>query len=286
MPRTWIFIDVSNLAFRAFHTTGGLSYNGAPTGIIYGILREIDSLQNLFDTSYFAFAFDSRMSLRKKQYPWYKASREKSDPEFQESRAQVGSEIDRLREEILPALGYKNLFSQPGYEGDDIIASLCLNKDGGEEAVIVSSDADLNQLLTPYVRQYRPVNKTTVTYESFKRNNFGLSPFQLVKMKAISGCISDNVPGLEGVGEVYAGKYLAGLLKEGKVKSKIDLWVNSVQYTQNLRVCKVPYEGCKKFKATPHPAITWEARNQVNDMLGFASFKSVPVKTPSLFKEN
>lgn len=286
MPRTWIFLDVSNLAFRAFHTTGGLSYNGAPTGIIYGIIRDIEVLQNLFDTPYLAFAFDSKFSLRKKQYPWYKANRERDNPEFVESRSQVGSEIDKLRNEVLPALGYKNLFVQHGYEGDDVIASMCLNKDGGEEVIIVSSDSDLQQLLTPNIRQYRPVNKSTITYESFRRMNLGIDPKKLAKIKAIAGCTSDNVIGAEGIGEVYASKYIAGQLKEGKKRAKIEEWINSPKYLENLSVCKLPYPGCEKFKAIPHPAITIEAKNQVNDMLGFISLKSVPVRTKSLFKEN
>ena len=57
--RTWCVIDVSYLAHRAFHTTGSLSYEGNPTGVLFGVLRDIEKQLDLHGASLAVFAFDS-----------------------------------------------------------------------------------------------------------------------------------------------------------------------------------------------------------------------------------
>jgi 5'-3' exonuclease len=132
------------------------------------------------------------------------------DEEKAEAIQLLHDQIADLRTGYLPALGYRNIFIQKGYEADDIIASLCSSITDGE-IVIVSTDTDLWQLL-----QWRRVTilrpDGTFYAERAFTEEWNLEPCQWAWVKAIAGCKSDGVVGVVGVGEKTAAKYLNNLL--------------------------------------------------------------------------
>jgi DNA polymerase-1 len=141
-----------------------------------------------------------------------------------------------LREEILPALGFRNIFLKAGVEADDLIASLVMaNKD--LFWMIISTDDDLLQLLDRNVYIYNLKSKRIVTPKSFA-TEYGVSPSLWHYVKAIAGCVSDNVKGVSGVGVKTAIRYLNGQLR-GIKKDKIEESKEIVN--RNLKLVKLPY---------------------------------------------
>jgi len=213
-----VVIDCNNIAFKSAHTVGMLEYNGIPTGVIYGFFNQLFTIarsayQNKPKTDstepIFVFTWDSRHSIRKQKYPFYKDKRKQNnDPEEMDK---IFQQVNQLRDEILPQLGFYNNFVVEGYEADDIIARIC-QVYTDETIDIITGDDDLLQLLTNNVRIYNPI-KGLYTNKQFIEQ-YGIVPWDWVKVKKIAGCKSDNVPGVPGVGESTAIKYLKYQIKQ------------------------------------------------------------------------
>lgn len=265
-----IVLDVSNLAYRAFHVLQDLSHDGIQTGVSYGILRDMLDISAWFGTPDIAFAFDVGRPLRCDVYEGYKSGRKKrenEDPELAEARQRVREQIQLFREDVLPALGYQNVFSQEGYEADDIIAGICENTQ--RDVVIVGTDQDLFQLLNSRVCIYNPISKKTITRKSFTEK-YGVSPTMWPTVKAMTGCKSDNVIGIMGVGEKTAAKFLMGGLKPGRLFDLITQ--NSDLWSKNEPIVRLPYPGLNKIELMQDnvSAKKWEA---VLKCLGITSLR-------------
>jgi len=246
--KTWIVLDCNYLCHRARHSTGHLSYGGTPTGVIYGFLRFIKDFQYKIRQDDFVFCFDSKSSKRKKIYPDYKANRDNGElsPEERKEKKEFRLQIKRLRTKYLKDMGYKNVLVQPGYEADDLIASICLNLKKDEDALIVSCDKDLYQLLCPQVRMFSPVNNKFITYQSFI-TKYGIKPLEWIVVKALAGCPTDNIKGIEGIGEVRALKIIKREIDKESKAYKRYLKSGKIM-TRNLNLVRLPYPGVKKFK--------------------------------------
>lgn len=269
MPRQWLLLDMSYLAWRAQYTTGSLQYKGRPTGVLYGLLREIRSLQERFQNYYMAFAFDSRHNIRIDKYPFYKESRNCVDEAFQKTRQDVRAQLTQMRRFILPFLGYKNVFQQRGYEGDDIIASMVRNMDERESAVLISNDEDLYQLLSLNVSICKPVTKGIFDLREFRHQYYNIQPQDWPRVKAIAGCTTDDIDGVTGVGDKTASKWIhGGIKKESETHLAISKFVKSPEYKINLELVTLPLDGCKDFKVKTHPASTEKQWQMVLDELG------------------
>lgn len=279
--RLWLAVDVNNLCHRAFHTTGQLSLDGEPTGVTFGVLREINSLRTRFGTNRIAFCFDHGKGLREKKFSWYKESRRTRKYTDEEAKAREGlqTQIKKLKFEYLTDMGYRNVIYQDGYEADDHIAAVVAGVSERDRVVIVSGDQDLYQLLCHRVSIYKPQSKTLYTEESFK-DEFGVESTQWPYVKAISGCSTDDIPGIEGVAEKTACKYLQGYLgKETKKYKSIKAWESI--YERNLELVTLPYPGCNQFKPKKDEYDPTAYAKLIED-LGFASFDTGSVLSRSI----
>lgn len=253
LKQPWLLIDTPNLAWRAFHSTGGLTWEGQDTGVVYGVLKTIQDLRARFRTDRLAFCFDAGFGLRKQVNKEYKAKRIPATPEEAEARRRVHVEIERLRDEHLPVLGFCNVFWQDGYEADDVIAALVKKSvPSGEACVIVSTDKDLYQLLAESskespVRIWNPVKAREYTRKDFKAE-WGCSPLLWPKAKALAGCDGDGVTGIEGVGEKTAIKYLTGRLRVGTDTWKRIREQEQAMMERNLLLVRLPYRGIREFE--------------------------------------
>lgn len=262
-----LLIDTHFLAWRAYYSTGQLRDGSGATGVLFGVLRELKALQERFRPARTALCFDKGLPLRRKVFSTYKESRNK-DPEVRE---QVSLQIRRLRKEILPALGYANILSAKGYEADDLIASLCHSlREGihGPDIVIVSSDHDLYQLLGERIRLWNPRTASFYGLEEF-RKDWHLEPERWHWVKAIAGCSTDDIPGVAGVGEKTAARFLRGEVKGDstialRIKESEKLW------KRNKRLVKLPFQDCPTYELK---ADTWtvEKWNTTCKALGFPS---------------
>lgn len=238
-----LLIDCNYLCHRARHTTGPLSYRGQPTGVIYGFLQQFFTLVQTVRPSRIAFIWDSKTSLRREHYSFYKQRRIKENHDPQEAQ-EAFQQFDLLREYILPKLGFNNVFMQEGYEADDIIAKIC--EDSTEPIVIATSDDDLLQLLELGVCIYNLGRREFYTYEDFV-DDYRIDPQEWVEVKKIAGCSGDNVPGVQGVGEKTAVKYLLGELKPGSKKQQ-DIISNEGKQIckRNDWLVRLPLPGTEK----------------------------------------
>ena len=245
-----IIFDCDCVIWTVFHGLKvKLSHDGKDTSIIYGFLNHVFSVQAYEKADYIAFAWDSKLSKRKELFPDYKKKRANAKKELsEEEKAALQSTYEQsnlLRTEILPKLGFSNIFHQDGYEGDDIIASLVESYIGKAYIKIVGRDGDLFQLLDKTVVMYDPMKGKLTTADSI-REKYGIEPHQFKDVKAICGCPTDEVPGIVGVGETKAIQYIKGELKyTTKAYKQIESSPEVIALTRKLT--SLPFEGTNKF---------------------------------------
>jgi len=235
-----LVIDCNYLAHRARFTTGPLSYKGQPTGVIFGFLNQLFSIGKEVMPENIIFTWDSRKSKRRRILPEYKMNRKQNDEGPDQEMLDAFHQFALLRKEILPGLGFKNNWMQPGYEADDLIAVCCSPE---RSAVIASSDDDLLQLLSKQTCIYNLGRKEYYTKDKFV-NEYGIKPKQWIEVKKIAGCSGDNVPGVPGVGEKTAIKYLRGELNpDTKTYQKIEQGRKIIERNEDL--VSLPFPGTK-----------------------------------------
>ncbi|MBO5798025.1 MAG: DNA polymerase I, partial [Clostridia bacterium] len=196
-------IDGNSLMNRAFYGIRLLSTkDGRFTNAIVGFLNMLDKLKKQAEPDGIAVAFDLHApTFRHKLYDEYKAGRHAMPEEL---RAQMP-----VIKELLPLMGCAVL-SAEGYEADDILGTLAKAAvEQGGDCVLATGDRDAFQLIGPGVtvllaatRQGQP--ETVVMDEAALFDKYGLTPAQMIDLKALMGDASDHIPGVPGVGEKTA----------------------------------------------------------------------------------
>lgn len=199
-----LVVDGNSIINRAFYgirpltTSYGLHTN-AIFGMINILLKHIDALH----PDHCAIAFDLKSpTFRHKMYADYKAGRRAMPEELAMQFAPA--------KECASALGF-TLISKEGYEADDILGTLASQAAGqGVEAYIVTGDRDSLQLINDTTTVLLETNKGTVTFDrTHFIDEYGVTPEQFVDVKALMGDASDNIPGVAGIGEKTALKYIS-----------------------------------------------------------------------------
>jgi len=197
-------IDGHNLLYRAFFGLPRLSApDGRPTHVVVGFARTL--LRILAEEpGGLAVVFDSpEPTPRHALFPAYKANRLKQPEDL---AVQIP-----LVKDLVDAMGVARL-EIPGVEADDVIGTLARRAERqGQAVVIVSSDKDLYQLVSPLVRIRDGIRDDRLVDEDEVRRTFGVEPSRVVDLLALAGDPSDNVPGLPGVGEKTAARLIREL---------------------------------------------------------------------------
>jgi len=239
----YIIVDCNYICHRAKHSVGHLEFKGIQTGVAYGFLCEMLHLMEFHRSRNLVFCWDYGKNKRKEIYPGYKKRDPMTEEEIEE-RKDFQRQQKLLREEYLPAVGFKNIFYQWGYEADDMIAAFAESVQIENEGVIISSDKDLLQCISPNVSFNAP-GKPCLSYQGFYRE-YGIMPSDWAKVKALAGCLSDKIEGIKGVGEKTALKYLK---KELNTKSKVYKRIISHEgkhiRKRNYRLVKLPFRGTR-----------------------------------------
>ncbi len=265
-----LLIDSNYICWKSMIALRGLSWEEQDTGVLFGFLKVIQKLAKLFDYPRFIFTWDStkRPSYRQEYYPDYKKKKGDLDPEMINLLETGKPQFRELRTHILPQIGLKNHIVQPKLEADDMIAELIfqlhhfLEKEGGavdQKTTIISSDNDLYQLIiSNNIQMYDIKNKTSTTRSTFYSQR-GIWPEQWATVKALSGCSSDGVPGIPGIGDKTAIKYLRRELSNGKKKQAI---INNRKIIDfNIPLVKLPHERTKSIDLLPDRLSTEEFVN-------------------------
>jgi DNA polymerase-1 len=197
-----VIIDGNQLACRCYFSIDELSNKrGERTETVYGFLVSFKKLIiDYCKNATVLIAWDGGNAKRKTIYPDYKAGRKKFENAFY-------SQLDRLRE-ILNLLSVKQ-FHYADVEADDIIGTLTYNyRKLGNKVLIVSSDHDFEQLITKHVEILHPMNNNIIKDINFVLDKYKIMPNRLPEVMAITGDPTDNIPGVEGVGDKTAAKLI------------------------------------------------------------------------------
>ena len=234
-----LILDSNFICHQAAHALRKLTTaDDVPSGVVFGFLSRMLTLAQRFHTKSIYFTWDSRFSYRKRRFPFYKTRKATEDPEELAWRRATFKQMKLIRKDILPTLGFRNVFMQGGVEADDLMSVLVNNTLAS--MVIVTADADIYQLLYPHVRIYNPTTKKTMTAKRLMEAK-GVKPGQWAHVKALAGCSSDTVPGVPGVGEKTAIRYLCGKLPpKYKTYQQIISKKGQSIYARNLLLVRLP----------------------------------------------
>jgi DNA polymerase-1 len=202
-----LLLDGHSLAYRAFFALPVENFStstGQPTNAVFGFTSMLINMLRDERPTHIVVAFDvSRKSFRTERYAEYKAGRAETPVPFQGQVSLVKEVLDALRIPIVEA---------PGYEADDVIGTLsCQGRDAGMEVVISTGDRDAFQLAGEHVTILYPVRGVSevwrMTPEAI-RAKYGVDPERYRDKAALVGEASDNLPGVPGVGDKTAAKWI------------------------------------------------------------------------------
>lgn len=246
-----------------------LSHEGTDTGIIFGFLSVLKVAIERLGTNNFVFAFDSKKSHRKRIFILYKVKRREKIKTEQEKIEDtiMYSQIDNLRKKILPDLGFHNVFQKPGFEADDIITSCVQSMPG--KSWIVSRDNDFHQLLNSKISMWDFQKRVEFTAGDFT-DKWLIPPKEWKQVKCLAGCTSDCVPGIPGVGEKTAIKFLKRELPEHH-KTYHNIINNQDIVNRNMPLVVLPFEGTPHYEIKKD-CLKIQAFFELFEKLGFQSF--------------
>lgn len=204
-----LVVDGDSLLHRAHHAMAGSDQRdaeGRPTWALRGLVSFIATAAARLTPDGLIVGFDSReSSLRRQEYPQYKAHRADKHPDLLSQLEQAP--------ELLAAAGV-TVVVRPGYEADDVLASAAaLARRGRWRATLVTSDRDSFALLDPTTSVLRVLNggldASPVLTPEVLVAMCGVTPEQYRDLAALRGDTSDNLPGVPGVGGKTAARLLA-----------------------------------------------------------------------------
>ncbi len=216
-----LLLDGHSLAYRAFFALPVEKFStttGQPTNAVYGFTSMLINLLRDERPTHVAVAFDlSRQTWRSEEYADYKANRSSSPADF---KGQV-----ELIKEVLAALRIEVLTAE-NYEADDVIATLTTRAEAaGMRVEICTGDRDALQLVTDAVTVLYPrrgVSDMTRFTPGEVLDKYGLTPAQYPDFAALRGDPSDNLPGIVGVGEKTAAKWVRDFGSLGELVDRVD----------------------------------------------------------------
>ena len=198
-----VLIDGNNLIFRSYYATayrGEILTNskGLPTNAVYAYIQMLLKIIAEEKPSHIMVAFDKGKTFRHESYDDYKGGRSETPKELKEQIPYA--------KKVTRAMGI-TVEEIENYEADDIIGTYSKKID--EEVLVVSSDRDLLQLISPNVRMKLLKMKDYIYYdEKSFYEDYGIKPIEIIDLKALMGDSSDNIKGVAGIGEKTALKLI------------------------------------------------------------------------------
>ncbi len=272
-----VLVDGSGYIFRAFHAIPDMQRaDGVHTNAVFGFCNMIEKLLKQHTGTHLAVIFDAgRYTFRNRLYEAYKAHRPEPPPEL---RPQFALIREATRAFGLPCIELAD------WEADDLIAAYAKAAvEAGGEAVIVSSDKDLMQLLRPGVEMLDPMKNIAIGLAEVEAK-FGVTPDKVIEVQALIGDSTDNVPGVPGIGPKGAAQLIgeygtleavlaaAPGMKPGKRRDMLIEHADKARISRELVILRddapLP-EPIEAFAVKP-----WDAA-VLREFLVFNNFKSI-----------
>lgn len=222
----FLVIDGNSILNRAFYGIRVLTNSrGVATNAVTGFMNTLLMLEKDVQPDMIAVAFDLKApTFRHKMYDGYKANR-KGMPE------DLAQQLPYMKK-IIKAMGIA-IIEQEGYEADDIIGTIsaaCADKK--IPCTVSTGDRDSFQLVNDYVTVRLAKTKGDIYYTpGVIEDEYGVTPKQMIEVKALMGDTSDNIPGVRGIGE----KTALSLIKEFASVDGLYENIDSTLITDGLR---------------------------------------------------
>jgi len=201
-----LLFDGNALVHRAFHALPPLTQpkTGELVNAVYGFASSLLKVFADFKPTHWAVAFDRPApTFRHEMFEEYKAQRPATPEELKSQIKKVHQLVEAFH---IP------VFEIDGFEADDVLGTLSKQADEqGIDTIIVTGDNDMLQAVLPRVKALAPRRTFTDTVlydEEAVEQKYGIKPEQLADLKALAGDVSDNIPGVPGIGEKTAAKLL------------------------------------------------------------------------------
>jgi DNA polymerase-1 len=242
-------IDGAHTLYRSYHAIRGLATSdGFPSNALFGFVQTLQKVIKDYEPEYLAVAFDlPAPTFRHKLYPEYKANR---PPAPEDLVLQIPWIKKILQAYRIPCI------EKQGYEGDDVMGTLAHQaREEGLEAVLVSGDKDLHQLVGARIKVLEPRKGVMMGPEEIVAQ-YGVGPERLIDLFALTGDKVDNLPGLPGVGPKTASALLqqfgsleevirrAGEIEKPKLRKVVQENTETIRKTRELVevACHVPLD--------------------------------------------
>lgn len=248
-----VVVDTSAILYQMFHALPPMtSPQGMPVGAVHGFLRDLLEIQNRYHPDYLFFAFDlSEITFRNELYPEYKAHRDEMPADLRLQIPLVRQALEALNVPIL---------EQPGFEADDLIATIATQSEQrGWRCLIVSPDKDCRQLLSDRIDILNLRKKELFTQTNLKEE-WGITPEQVIDFQAMVGDSADNVPGIPLIGPKIAQQLLEQygsldqILQHPNAVSGQKRRENMVTYREQALISRKLVTLCRDVPAT----INWQ----------------------------
>ena len=240
-PRELFLIDGNSLAYRAFYALPETiaTSRGMPTNAIFGFASMLVKILTEYGSTPTLVVWDAGMSGREQVYTEYKAQRIAKPDLLSEQWPHLAP--------LAEAFGYQNV-KVPGYEADDVIATLCRQAhERGVEVMVVTGDRDAFQLVEPGVRVMatsRGITETRIYDREAVIDRYGIPPESIPDFYGLKGDTSDNIPGVPGIGDKTAAQLLQRFGDLETVLASVDeisgakRKQNLIDYADDARVSK------------------------------------------------
>jgi DNA polymerase I len=240
-PRELYLIDGNSLVFRAFFALPESisTSKGFPTSAIFGFASMLVKLISDYGVKPTLVVWDAGMSGREEVYEEYKAGRRE--------RPDLLAEQWPHFHPLVESFGYRNI-KVPGYEADDVIATLSREaREQGIDVTVVTGDRDLFQLVEPGVRVMatgRGITDTKLYDRDAIIDRYGIPPELIPDFVGLKGDTSDNIPGVPGIGDKTASQLLQewgdleGVLSNIESISGAKRKQNLTEHAEDARISK------------------------------------------------
>lgn len=295
-----VLLDAHAILHRAYHALPDFtSPKGEPTGALYGLVAMLLKIVEELEPDYLAACYDlPEPTYRHEVFEAYKAGRPKIDDV-------LVTQIDRSRD-VFEAFGIR-IFEHPGFEADDILGTIAkaTKKNKDLEVVIASGDMDTLQLVEgKRVKVYtlKKGIKDTITYdEKAVKERYGFGPELVPDYKGLRGDPSDNIPGIQGIGEKTATELVTefggieAIYKKLKKSEQSFLKAGVKQRTIDLLKANEEEAEFSKMLATIRtdapvtftlPEETWRKKleaDRILELFGELGFRTLATRVKALF---